>query len=676
MPWRTNIGAPFHMPALSANQEFDTIADNEPVQGFVSRDGERDCMSVHSSDMSWIDLGVKTEGETAATPADLEASEFKAAPPVVKKPKLVQNKNFAGPSEALLMQSWNLSRKTSLCQPWESGTMGMIFGHKPEPLPPWMQLPSVGKFESLAGLVPVSEPAVNIATRTPFYRGRLLAIRMARTDDQLRAKAIRKLRDLILVQPADSKLGRQLLDACGQLVGEDVIADNFNDAFRSRATATLVKRASDYHRMAVWLRDVCNLAPLQVTEDLVYRYLCHLRSTGAAPTLADTTVKAIWFMHSTVGFTNFDPRCVTSRVIGVCREMFLRKRVLKQAVPFTVTDVLALEDFALDRKQSFQDTYFANFILFCIYSGSRIGDATKMTNVRFSRQGDVHLVEAATAEAKNSTTKERRTRLMPFAALGWGLSLNPWCIKWEMQINELGSQWLMPAFSEMTGCFLERRLTTSEANHWLRDILFKAGLTEDAAMEYSTHSCKATLATWAGKFSGFSIDEKRMLTHHLQPDAMMPLLYSRDNVTALQIKIFRMLHLMRTGAFQPDLSAVARIEMAVADIDWAPPQDAEWDQSDSDVSDDEVMREDRALVQDSDMAHRQDPGAIRKLRIHVVSSVVHQLRDDSSFRCGRDASHRYRELLESDQLGQLLMCQQCSREPMHEPEEESPESDF
>ena len=291
-------------------------------------------------------------------------------------------------------------------------------------------------------------------------------------------------------------------------------------------------------------------------------------------------------------------------------------------------------------------------------------------------QGDVHLVEAATAEAKNSTTKERRTRLMPFAALGWGLSLNPWCIKWEMQINELGSQWLMPAFSEMTGCFLERRLTTSEANHWLRDILFKAGLTEDAAMEYSTHSCKATLATWAGKFSGFSIDKKRMLTHHLQPDAMMPLLYSRDNVTALQIKIFRMLHLMRTGAFQPDLSAVARIEMAVADIDWAPPQDAEWDQSDSDVSDDEVMREDRALVQDSDMAHRQDPGAIRKLRIHVVSSVVHQLRDDSSFRCGRDASHRYRELLESDQLGQLLMCQQCSREPMHEPEEESPESDF
>ena len=182
-----------------------------------------------------------------------------------------------------------------------------------------MQLPSVGKFESLAGLVPVSEPAVNIAARTPFYRGRLLAIRMARTDDQLRAKAIRKLRDLILVQPADSKLGRQLLDACGHLVGEDVIADNFNDAFRSRATATLVKRASDYHRMAVWLRDVCNLAPLQVTEDLVYRYLCHLRSTGAAPTLADTTVKAIWFMHSTVGFTNFDSRCFTSRVIGVCR---------------------------------------------------------------------------------------------------------------------------------------------------------------------------------------------------------------------------------------------------------------------------------------------------------------------------------------------------------------------
>ena len=84
-----------HFQQIKSLTPLQTI---EPVQGFVSRDGERDCTSVHSLDMSWIDLGVKTEGETAATPADLEASEFKAVPPVVKKPKLVQNKNFAGPS--------------------------------------------------------------------------------------------------------------------------------------------------------------------------------------------------------------------------------------------------------------------------------------------------------------------------------------------------------------------------------------------------------------------------------------------------------------------------------------------------------------------------------------------------------------------------------------------------
>ena len=687
MPWRTNIGAPFHAASNATNPSVHAVscpaspvsemqADVCPAQGPGAREAEWDCISVHSSDFSWPSTEIKLEGEGLRRGLNTPVAEDEPLQAAVKRPKRVPSKVAVGPSEALHLDSWKLTRKPSLFQPWESGTMGMIFGHKPEPFPSWLQLPSVGKFESVVGLVPASDPVVKTVSYTPFHKGRLLAIRMARTDDQLRAKAVRKLRDLILVQPTDSRLGRQLLDACGQLVGEDVIADNFNDSFRSRATATLVKRSSDYHRMAVWMRDVCNLAPLQITEDVVYRYLCHLRSSGAAPTLADTTVKAIWFMHATVGFVGFDPKLFTSRIIGVCREMFLRKRVLQQAVPFAVSDVIALEDFAIDPNQSFADTYFANFILFCIYSGSRIGDATKMTNVEFSRQGDVHLVEASTTEAKNSTTKERRTRLMPFAALGWGLSLNPWCIKWEMQIKELGSQLLMPAYSELTGCFLERRLTTSEANHWLRDVLFKAGLSEEAAMAYSTHSCKATMATWAGKFSGFSIDEKRMLTHHLQPDAMMPLSYSRDNVTALQIKIFRMLHLIRTGIFQPDLPPAARIEMAVADIKRPDPHEVTGDDSDSDVSDDEVMDEGQCLVPDSELAHRPNPGVVSELRIHVISSVVHTLRDNRSFRCGRESTCRYRELHDRDQLGQLLMCQQCSREPTHEPEEPSQESEF
>jgi len=79
----------------------------------------------------------------------------------------------------------------------------------------WLAMPTVGKFESLHGISPTVEPPEKTAMRTPFHHKRLLATRLAQTDDQLRAKALRRLRDLILVAPSQSQLGRALLDSSG-----------------------------------------------------------------------------------------------------------------------------------------------------------------------------------------------------------------------------------------------------------------------------------------------------------------------------------------------------------------------------------------------------------------------------------------------------------------------------
>ena len=132
-----------------------------------------------------------------------------------------------------------------------------------------------------------------------------------------------------------------------------------------------------------------------------------------------------------------------------------------------------------------------------------MGDAAKIREVEFSRYQEVYLVEAATSEAKNTNTMERRRMLLPFTAMGWGIHMNPWCIKWEMQLKSLKPETIMPAVSEVSGAFLGRRITTAEANVWLREILVRSGLTPSQALKYSTHSCKATVPTWAGKFGGF-----------------------------------------------------------------------------------------------------------------------------------------------------------------------------
>ena len=160
----------------------------------------------------------------------------------------------------------------------------------------------------------------------------------------------------------------------------------------------------------------------------------------------------------------------------------MQKRVLKQAPPFPASFVRALEEYALTCKVD-SDSIFTNFMLFCIYATCRVGDATKIKDVQFSRHQDVHLVEASTSEAKNTNTMERRRMLLPFTAIGWGLYQDPWCIKWEMQLHSMEHDTIMPAFSEVSGRFLSRRLTTSEANLWLKEILVR---TPPEAARYST----------------------------------------------------------------------------------------------------------------------------------------------------------------------------------------------
>ena len=77
---------------------------------------------------------------------------------------------------------------------------------------PWLAMPNIGKQEGLQGISPIVEVAERTPGRTPFHYKRLLAIRLAQTDDQLRAHALRRLRDLILTEPSQSQLGRALLD--------------------------------------------------------------------------------------------------------------------------------------------------------------------------------------------------------------------------------------------------------------------------------------------------------------------------------------------------------------------------------------------------------------------------------------------------------------------------------
>ena len=160
--------------------------------------------------------------------------------------------------------------------------------------------------------------------------------------------------------------------------------------------------------------------------------------------------------------------------------MYMRKRFLRQAPPFPAEVVRSLEQYALETDDK-MDSLFTNFILFCIFSSCRIGDAAKIREVEFSRHQEVYLVEAATSEAKNTNTMERRRMLLPFTAMGWGIHMNPWCIKWEMQLKSLKPETIMPAVSKCQGPSLDegsllRRPTCGFVRSWCVLALHQAKL--------------------------------------------------------------------------------------------------------------------------------------------------------------------------------------------------------
>jgi hypothetical protein len=125
------------------------------------------------------------------------------------------------------------------------------------------------------------QAATGVNGPLPFTKRRLLTAKLAKSDDDLLTSALRKLRNLVLYWPEDSKLGRALLTSAGAVVGEDVLQQSLKDCFAGKAVATLVKRAADFTRFAEWMIQSGRGRPLNPTEADLYGYISMLRSTGA-----------------------------------------------------------------------------------------------------------------------------------------------------------------------------------------------------------------------------------------------------------------------------------------------------------------------------------------------------------------------------------------------------------
>ena len=351
------------------------------------------------------------------------------------------------------------------------------------------QLPDYGRFEALsaAALEAPVQSAETSSLSFQFRKKRLLAASFARTDDQLEMNAMRKLREIVLYRPQDSRLGRALLDVAGRLVPEQTIQSSFADSVAGKAPGTIAKRVADYHRFSRWAVENGICGPMQLSEPVLYQYAQHLKNTGASATSLQSFLKAIGFFEHHIGFAGADIAVVISgRVTGISKMLLATKRELHQAPPMTADDVYKLERFVCHAND--KDACIGGFLLFTLFASARFADAARATSVRLETADHIALLESSTLKFKtaNSAGNEMRNVALPMLALGSGLYVDQcWGERWlnARKAERLDTMpCLMPAWSEVAMGWLTRPMTSGEGVWRLRELLVAAGVEEDRSL--------------------------------------------------------------------------------------------------------------------------------------------------------------------------------------------------
>ncbi|CAE7294808.1 unnamed protein product [Symbiodinium sp. CCMP2592] len=506
-----------------------------------------------------------------------------------------------------------LARHSRQAMPWERVT-------RPRLGPGFMfQEPLLGRFDGLrraAIPAPAAGPWAWVPKGT-YEARRLLAARFAKSDDMLRLTALKKIRLIVLFFPDDSELGRNLVGSAGSLVEESMLTSTIEDTFSGRAASTLLKRASDFSRFAKWIV-ASKGRPLAPSEGELYAYMLHLRREKAGATAGESFLKAYRFFVHLTGAAQGSR--ISPRVQGAAKAMSMGKRPLWPG--------LALQGNGLV------------------------------------------LLECSTKHYKTKA-KDRKDTVLPLIALGSGLTQPSWGRVWMRKRALAGlpdCAVIMPAMSP-GGNFLGRAMTAAEGSLWLREFLHLQGFTGDLE-QYSSHSLKATALSWTAKSGTMTYEERLTQGHHCSPKHGMALLYSRDALAEIIVKVAKVVSAVSRGVLSPDLPRAERVaralhgdpadfahlpETTAEDLPAEEPQDENNSEAGSDITNLDGLEVDLGAPAPEEVRPRLSCTFSGETYMHVLSGVVHKLVNPGIFKCGRKVTANMR-LMGMCSVDRLLIC--------------------
>ncbi|CAE7255099.1 unnamed protein product [Symbiodinium sp. CCMP2592] len=526
-------------------------------------------------------------------------------------------------------------------------------------------------------------------------------------------------------------------DSSCSAIGSRISRKNGADAmkclrelFGKKASSTVAKRGSAMQKFVVWVHKACpGECALPITSKRVDDYIEQLQEAKVRPGSFTSFTEAVNFSVHVVGLP-FDcdgslrnpfsgKQLFSPWARGAVALEIQKKAERRQSAVLTTDSVLYLEAFLSDEDEDLVDRYAAGCMLFGLFSRSRISDLRKVKDwildfdcLQSHGQG---FLECSTRSHKTEKDVAAIGLAMPLVAPAVGLGKVSWAVTFSKVASAVGLGFvgrpegpLLPA-PDVTGGWLSRSVTTSEAGAWLCKILDKGG---QPSQGITGHSLKSTTLTWACKF-GFDKYSRLQLGHHATGEGTLHT-YGRDYLAPALRRYDEMLAAIRNGTFFPDLTRSGRVrgtaqvpKVEVSDDEVpdpgltsfasegsfeaigvasageksdedqvAAPTDHELSSSDSSSSQDEVVAgRDHPDLDNDEMAcavarpkPSWEPGYV--MYKHVRTQVVHLCAQGSStgvFACGRKVTSDFKEVAQTKFLS-FRKCKTCEgAKPLRDP---------
>lgn len=530
-------------------------------------------------------------------------------------------------------------------------------------------------------------------TPPPVKRIVLLGSRHETSDEDMRRIALAKLLDLVMGDPAATRLGLSLQHILNSGGMSHVIEQSFSDCFRAKASSTLQKRANSLWKLSLTLAELGSLHPLRFSEEQLYNALCLMREKELGATSGQHVIEALHFLDSTAGFTMCNIGAVISgRCRGVARDMFLSKDPLSQKRPLSVRQVEWLEQ--LMPNISTSERCIVGQLLFCIHTCCRWKDAQRVKRIYVEHGKGECLIHADAISSKTSLTLDAKTRFLPYVAIGSGLLGQDWATPWlQARVSECivdtADDFFLPSFSERNQCWINQPMSASEACGWLREFL----LLDQPSLEtelYGSHSCKCTLLTWDIASLLPNREEAAWTSFGSSFESM--LVYSRESYTSLYARIMKLFTLIRSREFDPDQSAIDRVlqyvegvlpEKPVGELTSGVAVEPSADlpevvldeiESDSDSSVGSDIETNCLTISGAPSRSCLEADGFEGLpshafKVHCRSGLRHVLNEDGFLLCGRQLTANFKDLSEISAPHRIDSCSQCLKAFQRQPSE-------